>query len=90
MFAFGFKDVLEHANFCKLRKEESLIVKGLILLGCWCIWKARNEVVFSNGRGRSEDILGDIKSLGFLWLKNRSRHKNLDRIEWCKYPMYMM
>ncbi|XP_022007345.1 uncharacterized protein LOC110906535 [Helianthus annuus] len=90
LFAFEVKDVLEHYKFCESRKDAREVVKGLFMLGCWCVWKSRNSVVFSKGTGRSEDIMGDIKSLGFLWLDNRSKYRGLDWVEWCKYPMYML
>ncbi|KAJ0834256.1 putative reverse transcriptase zinc-binding domain-containing protein [Helianthus annuus] len=90
LFAFGFKDVAKFHLNCNLNKEEKAVVKGLIMIGCWCIWKARNEKIFSNALGRVEDIMGDIKSLGFLWLRNRSKHKSILWADWCKFPMYML
>ncbi|KAJ0455641.1 putative reverse transcriptase zinc-binding domain-containing protein [Helianthus annuus] len=90
LFAFEFKDVTEFHLSRNLDKEKRKVIKGLVMVGCWCIWKARSEKSFSNGRGRFEDIVGDLKSFGFLWLRNRSIHKGLNWVEWCNFPLYML
>ncbi|KAJ0788573.1 putative RNA-directed DNA polymerase [Helianthus annuus] len=90
LFAFSFRDLAEFHKVCNLNKEEKTVVKGLIIIGSWCIWKERNDKIFSNSGGRSEDIMRNIKSLGFLWLKNRSKFKDIVWVEWCIFPMYML
>ncbi|XP_022040765.1 uncharacterized protein LOC110943323 [Helianthus annuus] len=90
IFAFSVYDLLEvHRGFEGEDKAKD-IVRGLVLVACWAIWKARNDKIFSNGRGDFEDIFGEVRSLGFLWLKSRSKHRNLVWREWCNYPSYML
>ncbi|XP_021995572.1 uncharacterized protein LOC110892729 [Helianthus annuus] len=76
--SFLFSDLMEVRNFDAVRKEAMEIIQGLIYVGCWCIWKARNNKLFSNGEGKSEDIFGEVRSLGFFWFKCRSKIGSVD------------
>ncbi|KAF5775220.1 hypothetical protein HanXRQr2_Chr13g0609681 [Helianthus annuus] len=40
------EDILEIHNFSRLCKKEKSIIKGLVMISCWCIWKGRNDLVF--------------------------------------------
>ncbi|XP_021975322.2 uncharacterized protein LOC110870450 [Helianthus annuus] len=40
LFAFDFKDVAEFHSGCNLNREEEGVIKGLIMIACWCIWRA--------------------------------------------------
>ncbi|MFS7925586.1 putative reverse transcriptase zinc-binding domain-containing protein [Helianthus anomalus] len=90
IFAFAFGDLLVCYKWSGLGKEVKDIVWGLIVVSCWCIWKARNGKIFSNGRKNSFEIFREVKSLGFLWLKSRSKHRNIVWSERCNYPLYML
>ncbi|KAJ0455099.1 hypothetical protein HanIR_Chr15g0747381 [Helianthus annuus] len=59
------------------------------MIACWCIWKERNDVFFNQKRCSPQDIIGEIKSRGFAWVKNRSSCKCIRWTDWCKNPMYM-
>ncbi|XP_076941389.1 uncharacterized protein LOC143610930 [Bidens hawaiensis] len=50
-------------------------VQGLVITICWRLWKAGNDLVFSNIPVRIVDIVSDIMALGFFWYKNRHRLK---------------
>ncbi|XP_021996032.1 uncharacterized protein LOC110893224 [Helianthus annuus] len=90
VFAFSFGDILStHERVGENRKAKD-IIRGLLMIACWCIWKACNEKFFSNGKGCSTEIFGEVKSIGFRWLKCRSSHKSIVWSEWCKSPMYML
>ncbi|XP_022025107.1 uncharacterized protein LOC110925461 [Helianthus annuus] len=89
IFAFSFKDILSIHKGGNGDKKVKGIIRGLVMVTCWAIWKARNDKIFGNGQGNSEDIFGAVRSLGFFWLKNRSAHKNIVWREWCNYPLYM-
>ncbi|KAJ0908686.1 hypothetical protein HanRHA438_Chr07g0313201 [Helianthus annuus] len=60
-------------------------LKGIVIVACWCLWKARNRVVFSSGQANVDDIFNEIRSLGFLWFKNRSKCKSISWSDWCKF-----
>ncbi|KAJ0468126.1 hypothetical protein HanIR_Chr14g0692961 [Helianthus annuus] len=66
IYAFSFRDLLEQHNivgFLDLRKEA---VQGIIMIGCWSIWKARNEFKFSDRPVKIENINNEMKALGFF------------------------
>ena len=85
IFAFSFKDLLEVHNFVGLSGRSREIFYGIIIIGCWCIWRARNHLKFQRKKARMEDIIGEIKVLGFLWAKNRAKLSSLDWDSWCKF-----
>ncbi|XP_021991527.1 uncharacterized protein LOC110888304 [Helianthus annuus] len=90
LILFDFKDILEIHKFIKRSKKEEKIIHGLAMIASWCIWKERNEVVFSQKRCNPQDIIGEMKSRGFAWMKNRASCKYISWTEWCKYPLYML
>ncbi|KAM0052219.1 putative RNA-directed DNA polymerase [Helianthus debilis subsp. tardiflorus] len=89
-FAFSLADILDLSKNVNGDKAYKDIVRGLVSVTCWCIWKARNAKIFSDGKGSSEEIIGEAKVLSFLWLKNRSSHCNLVWRDWHSFPMYML
>ncbi|MFS7907447.1 hypothetical protein Hanom_Chr01g00071441 [Helianthus anomalus] len=48
----------------------------------WCIWKWRNEMAFSGRKNGAVKAFKDIRSLRFLWIKNRSVLKSTWK-DWC-------
>ncbi|XP_021980772.1 uncharacterized protein LOC110876923 [Helianthus annuus] len=85
LFFFEFKDLLyvhEHVGFSGLKKD---ILRGLIRIGCWCIWKARNEATFNNKEIKIEDIISNVKALGFLWSNSRLKGFSISWQDWCKF-----
>ncbi|XP_021980173.1 uncharacterized protein LOC110876305 [Helianthus annuus] len=81
MLIFSFKDLMEFHRTSNLGKREAEIVHDIIITACWCVWKARNEKVFSMKEPSVNSIIGEIKSLVFLWLKYRSRYKDLSWVD---------
>ncbi|KAJ0912318.1 putative reverse transcriptase zinc-binding domain-containing protein [Helianthus annuus] len=75
IFAFSFKDLMEVYNPEGSGAVQKKIVRGIIIVGCWCIWRARNKKTFDNGKGEWSEIVGEVKSLSFFWFKNRSKYK---------------
>ncbi|KAK1415847.1 hypothetical protein QVD17_31635 [Tagetes erecta] len=55
-------------NGSRLKKKA---IQAIILTACWKIWKTRNEKVFDGKPVNITNLLHDIKSLSFLWAKNR-------------------
>ncbi|XP_022031380.1 uncharacterized protein LOC110932345 [Helianthus annuus] len=90
IFAFSFRDILSIHEGVGANRKTKDIIRGLIMIACWCIWKARNEKYFSSGKGCSAEIFGEVESLGYLWLKCRSIHKGIVWSEWCNSPLYML
>ncbi|PWA93498.1 RNA-directed DNA polymerase, eukaryota [Artemisia annua] len=85
IFAFSFGDILELYNFVGLKGIAKEVFQGIVLIGCWSLWKARNELRFSNKLVRASDILSEVKAVGYLWFTNRGRIKSLSWENWCKF-----
>ncbi|XP_022014559.1 uncharacterized protein LOC110914052 [Helianthus annuus] len=77
IFAFSFQDSMEVHSFCGLKDPEKTIFQGLIIIACWSLWKARNEARFMNKRFKIEKVISEVKFFGFLWVRNRTKFKNL-------------
>ncbi|XP_076955773.1 uncharacterized protein LOC143630728 [Bidens hawaiensis] len=67
IFSFSVTNLLELHKTVKLGKKEKKVFHGLVIVACWIIWKARNEKVFEGKEVNIEDLIGDIKSLGFFF-----------------------
>ncbi|PWA40262.1 RNA-directed DNA polymerase, eukaryota [Artemisia annua] len=82
IFVFSFKDLLDLHNFVGLSGKKKEIFYGLMIIVCWCIWRARNSFKFQNKKARMEGIIGEVKVLGFLWAKSRAKlHNSLDQFK---------
>ncbi|XP_021974542.1 uncharacterized protein LOC110869609 [Helianthus annuus] len=46
IFAFSFGDLLDYHKVFLGNKKYKEIIRGLIFVAVWCIWKARNDMIF--------------------------------------------
>ncbi|KAK1436726.1 hypothetical protein QVD17_02508 [Tagetes erecta] len=84
IFVFSIQDILSIHNSIPIASEKKKkAIHGILMTTCWCIWKARNAAIFNNEPIRIAAIMESIKSLGFLWIKNRSSYNNLSWRTWC-------
>ncbi|KAJ0834488.1 putative reverse transcriptase zinc-binding domain-containing protein [Helianthus annuus] len=83
--AFSFKDVVEAFRYCGLKGKLQLAFQGIAIIACWAIWIARNELVFSARVPKVEEVFCSIRSLGFIWFKNRSKCIDISWEDWCKF-----
>jgi len=72
ILVFFVRDILEIHKSVSKSKEKKKIIQAIILIACWSLWKARNEKIFENKSINISNLLQEIKSLGYLWIKNRS------------------
>ncbi|XP_076925934.1 uncharacterized protein LOC143588928 [Bidens hawaiensis] len=72
IFAFSIRDILELYKFIKGSKRQAKFFHAVYLVSVWCLWKARNDIVFNGMAVTAEIVVGNIKALGYLWVKNRS------------------
>lgn len=62
-FFLSTRDIFEF--YKQVSKEEHKIkIYGILIIACYCIWKARNDSYFSNTVVNPKNILEDIKSFG--------------------------
>ncbi|MFS7991238.1 hypothetical protein Hanom_Chr12g01068431 [Helianthus anomalus] len=85
IFAFSTKDLLESHKNGILKGKEKEAMHGIIIVACWCLWLARNKAKFSDVQVKVDKVFGDVKSLGFLWFKNRYKNNPITWTDWCKF-----
>ncbi|KAI3794370.1 hypothetical protein L1987_37000 [Smallanthus sonchifolius] len=67
IYAFSFKDLLDVHVPLSVSVRAKEVLHGIIMIGCWSLWRARNECVFSDRKIKVENIISQVKALGFLW-----------------------
>ncbi|KAJ0578962.1 putative reverse transcriptase zinc-binding domain-containing protein [Helianthus annuus] len=54
--AFSFIDVVEAFRFSGLNGSKLLLYQGIVIIACWLIWKARNDLVFNAKMPKVEEV----------------------------------
>lgn len=76
-----FESVMEIVTFaCKQGKnrKKQKVLCSIIFCVLWCIWRARNELVYKGIKTSSTAIVDIVKSMVFVWLKHKSSKGSLD------------
>ncbi|KAD5961513.1 hypothetical protein E3N88_12986 [Mikania micrantha] len=60
---------------------------GFIQKAVWCIWKARNDVMFNQRKVLKEKIVEDIKTLSYFWVKHRMQSYGLEWALWLSFDV---
>lgn len=89
-FVFHTKDLLSLYKLAPGGKWGKKIVHGIILVTFWMIWRARNDKTFKGVVPKASVVIGNVKSMSFLWLKYRSKLNDLLWENWCSSPLYML
>lgn len=63
--------MLDLPTTCQMSGSKNKVLYAVVLTSLGCIWRARNENIFNKNPKNSHAILGDIKSLAFLWVRTR-------------------
>nr|XP_043639918.1 uncharacterized protein LOC122611031 [Erigeron canadensis] len=87
IFLFTVKDLFEVHSNARLEKRSASGLQGIIFTTCWCLWLARNEKKFDNGKVHVEKIFQDVKTLGFLWYRNRTKFYSITWDDWCNFKL---
>ncbi|KAM0036124.1 putative RNA-directed DNA polymerase [Helianthus debilis subsp. tardiflorus] len=90
IYAFEFKDLLQVYKKVSGGKMKRKIVHGVMIVTMWSLWKARNDSAFNGKKVAIGDVVSSVKSLSYLWLKNRSKCNNIGWKDWCWSPLYML
>ncbi|MFS7972209.1 putative reverse transcriptase zinc-binding domain-containing protein [Helianthus anomalus] len=85
LYVFSFQDILEVHKWVGLDGQRKEAFHGIAILTCWSIWKARNNLVFSGKPFRITEVFSEIRSLGYVLYKNRSKDRGISWEDWCKY-----
>ncbi|KAJ0941282.1 putative reverse transcriptase zinc-binding domain-containing protein [Helianthus annuus] len=87
IFAFSFRDLLELHKAEYVKAADRVAIQGIIIVSCWCLWQARNKAIFSESEPKVDKVFNEIKSLGFLWFKHRTRNNHISWLDWCNFVM---
>ncbi|XP_035832066.1 uncharacterized protein LOC118481071 [Helianthus annuus] len=85
IFAFSVKDLFTIFRDLRVSEKKRDAVQGIVMITCWCIWRARNKARFSDSTFKIENIVSEVKALGFLWFSRRSKYKDLVWDDWCSF-----
>ncbi|KAJ0558404.1 putative reverse transcriptase zinc-binding domain-containing protein [Helianthus annuus] len=86
--AFDFKDLLDLHDFSSGPQKRKKTMQAIFHIVIWCIWKTRNEVIFRNSQPNVIKVLEEVKSLGYLWVKNRSRETSITWEGWSRFSVF--
>ncbi|XP_076907600.1 uncharacterized protein LOC143564109 [Bidens hawaiensis] len=82
IYAFSVKDLLELHRYTRFPEKKAKAFNVVCLTTIWCIWSARNTLVFEGKPVNLNNVVGEIKALSFLWVKNRRRNTRLTWEKW--------
>ncbi|KAL8248807.1 hypothetical protein R6Q59_005675 [Mikania micrantha] len=85
IYAFRIRDLLELPKNYKGNKTKKNLLHAVIITVVWCIWKIRNGIVHNGISPSIGSLVEEVKSLGFLWVKNRAK---LDRLDWNNWKSF--
>ncbi|MFS7953394.1 putative reverse transcriptase zinc-binding domain-containing protein [Helianthus anomalus] len=85
IYAFSFRDLLEVHKGSSISAKDKVIIQGIIFISCWCLWLARNRAVFSDSEIKVEGVFSEVRSLGYLWFKHRSKSSSVSWLDWCNF-----
>ncbi|KAJ0535080.1 putative RNA-directed DNA polymerase [Helianthus annuus] len=90
IYAFGIKDLLSLHSSSSGSRRKRKVIHAVILVAFWSIWKSRNDAVFRQEVPNVSKSMEEIKSLAFLWVKNRSKVGALSWEDWCRFKLDAM
>ncbi|MFS8029935.1 putative ribosomal protein L37ae [Helianthus anomalus] len=82
IIAFSTKDILNLHTSLDGGKTYRWMTQSVLLMACWILWKLRNNIVFNRKKAKAAGVVQELKILGLLWIKNRSRKVSLDESKW--------
>ncbi|XP_022020165.1 uncharacterized protein LOC110920250 [Helianthus annuus] len=85
IIAFGINDLLSIHEVSSGSSKKRKAVHAVVLVAIWCIWKLRNETIFRQGVLNYAKTLDEIKSMAYLWIKNRSKMGTLTWEDWGRF-----
>ncbi|KAF5802616.1 hypothetical protein HanRHA438_Chr06g0270621 [Helianthus annuus] len=82
IFAFRVRDLLDLHLYVGGSAKFKKAIHAICHTAFWCIWRCRNAAVFKHKRPSMQTVMGDIKGMSFLWVKARSKQRNMDWDLW--------
>ncbi|MFS7907616.1 putative reverse transcriptase zinc-binding domain-containing protein [Helianthus anomalus] len=92
LIAFSFKDVLDlhlTVNGSKRRKKVLNAITQVVVWSVWRVWRMRNEVIFNHASPSVVKVVEEIKTMAYLWIKNRMRSSGWSWSDWRSFNFVM-
>ncbi|XP_076909288.1 uncharacterized protein LOC143566483 [Bidens hawaiensis] len=82
IYAFTIRDLLEMHRYTSFSKRKAKAFYAVCLTTIWCVWRARNALVFEGNPMILNKVVGKIKTLSYLWVKHRGKNTTLTWEMW--------
>ncbi|MFS7939902.1 putative reverse transcriptase zinc-binding domain-containing protein [Helianthus anomalus] len=88
IYAFGFRDLLVLHWYSRIPKKKMKAFHAIILKAIWCIWRMRNDMVFNRKPPSLANVIGSIKVLSLLWVKNMVKERSITSSQWRAFDVF--
>nr|XP_043619743.1 uncharacterized protein LOC122591546 [Erigeron canadensis] len=85
MYSFSFKGLLEVHVYTRGSALFMKALHGIVLIAIWCIWRARNDMVFKGVKISLHKLVGEIKAKSFLWIRSRAKLQSASWYSWTSF-----
>ncbi|XP_076892373.1 uncharacterized protein LOC143544101 [Bidens hawaiensis] len=82
LYAFSIKDLLDFHLTIQGTEKRRKVIHAMVLITIWSIWKLRNDRVFNQAETLHSKTIEEIKSLGYLWVRCRSKESDITWNSW--------
>ncbi|XP_021980231.1 uncharacterized protein LOC110876367 [Helianthus annuus] len=90
IFALEVSDLIKMVDLITTTKQSRYILRGIIITTMWELWNERNNRIFKGKSRRALEVVENIKTTSYFWIRNRSRFKDIDWNVWCNFPLNLM
>ncbi|KAL8232773.1 hypothetical protein R6Q57_002551, partial [Mikania cordata] len=66
-------DLVDVSKLGSGSKKWKKMVHAVCVTTLWCIWRHRNKIVFKSQSSSNNNLLEEIRTLSFLWVKKRAK-----------------
>ncbi|KAJ0547437.1 hypothetical protein HanIR_Chr08g0372181 [Helianthus annuus] len=81
------KDLVNIHKYMQGSSKWKKVIYLVLQTTMWCIWKARNDLIFNSKQPIVGRIKDEIRALGFLWLRSRAKASSVTWTDWCNFDL---